>query len=198
MNMPVPVTVEVEALNHARQWIENMRTSDFNGWGVSPFDANGGAVLINQLVRLILNGEARHALIVIDWARAGWEPADLAIRNVLAEYAHRGVLPPPFLTEYLVRSLIESPSSSLSRGRNKMSNLLFDIALVTLVMTLCERFGLNPTRNPSARRRPSACSIVAQAASEAGLHRGGESAMNRIWKRYAPALTPGWQRNTSL
>jgi hypothetical protein len=191
----LPAVIEAEALAFARKWLQDMRTTDFNGWGVSPFDANSGAVLVNQLMLILLQGNLQQALIVLDLARARWWPADRAIRDVNAEHARRGLPPMPLLTEFAARHLDGEPPPSLPRGRSKIPNLLSDLALCALIMTLCEDFGLKPTRNPSAPR-PSACSIVARAASEAGLHRGGESAINKIWKRYARAVTFGWLHNS--
>jgi hypothetical protein len=48
-------------------------------------------------------------------------------------------------------------------------------------------FGLNPTRRlKTKKQRPSACSIIAIAAQEAGLHRGGEGNLRKIAERFAP------------
>src|SRR5262245_16123486 len=190
--LPAPVTVEAEALAFARQWIADMRASnDFNGWGISVFDKQGGAVLVNRLMRILIDGDLHQALLVCDLARAGWWPADRAIRDVNSDRARQGLPPLPLLNEFAARHLDGEPPPSQAT-RSKVTNILFDVALATLVMELCERFGLKPTRSAYSHRRPSACSIVARAASEVGLHRGGEAALNKVWKHHARALTPGW------
>jgi hypothetical protein len=190
-NLPA-VQESDDALIFARQWIADIRASDFNEWGVSPFDASGGAVLVNRLMRILLDGDTYQALLVLDLARAGWWPADRAIRDANAERVRQGLPPVPLLTEFAVRHLDGEPPPAMSQGKSKIPNLLADLALCTLIMMLCEQFKLKPTRGACSRRRPSACSIAARAAGEAGLQRGGESSLNKVWKRYARALTPGW------
>jgi len=175
---------ECEALAFARQFIADERaTGSFDNWGVSVFDKDGGTVLISRLINMLINGDLRHALVVIDWARDGFWLADTAIRNVCDEHIRHGLPIPPLLTEYYLAKPVSRP-----RGGDKTKNILSDLFLVTLVMTLCERFGLKETRSAYSRRKESACSVASRAATESGLHRGGESALNKIVKRYLPAV----------
>jgi hypothetical protein len=44
----------------------------------------------------------------------------------------------------------------------------------------------------SSSRRPSACSIVGAVLIEAGIGRGGEEAIRKIWERYGPPVVPYW------
>jgi hypothetical protein len=186
--LPVPVTAESEALAYAREWIADMRASrDFCGLGVGVFDEDGGEVVIGNLINMLLNGKSECALVVLDWAYAGWPPADTAIREICSECARRGIPVDPLLAEYQARAMKKAPLSR-KRGGDLSQNILCDIALVTLVMTLCEKFGLRETRGPYSRRRESACSVVSRAATEAKLHRGGEDALNKIAKRYLPGV----------
>ena len=61
---------------------------------------------------------------------------------------------------------------------------------MTLVMELTERFDMQPTRRQTGRKRePSCCSIVNTAM--AGLHRGGERALEAVWSRYKASVLPG-------
>ena len=63
---------------------------------------------------------------------------------------------------------------------------------MTLIMELIERFDMQPTRRQTGRKRePSYCSIVNTALSEAGLHRGGERAIEAVWFRYKASVLPG-------
>ena len=51
---------------------------------------------------------------------------------------------------------------------------------------------MQPMRRQTGRKRePSCCSIVNTAMTEAGLHRGGERAIEAVWSRYKASVLPG-------
>src|SRR6266511_411250 len=126
---------------------------------------------------------------VAAYARHGFDDADIALRELIAEKVDRGEALQGVLAGYSVELL--HPRRPSLRGRKKTHNLLQDIVIVTLIMVLIERFGLKPRRNPLSKH-PSACSIAEVALKEAGLGRGGEDSIRKILERYSPSITPGW------
>jgi len=114
----------------------------------------------------------------------------VAMRELIAEYIHRHEELPPTLKAYNIRILnphFRPPEKG--SGQAKAANVLEDLVLMTLLMSLIERFHYLPTRG--SQRRHCACSIVSLAATRAGLHRGDERSIKKIWDRYAPSVLPG-------
>jgi hypothetical protein len=66
--------------------------------------------------------------------------------------------------------------------------------IVCLLIDLMQQFPELPLRR-SSKRRPCACSIISTILIEAGLGRGGEDAIYKIWKRYGPLVNPGYRWN---
>jgi hypothetical protein len=190
--MTLPVTlVEAEALEFARDWIARGREGDFLGLGYSPLHPDAGRAFLRRMIRQYALGPDRQMLTIIDCARAGWDDADLVLRDLILEYTNRGEPLPAFLATYNAE-IVTGRIIPRPRGRKRAANLLQDISIVTLVLELIERFGLKPTRyQAGSKRRPSACSVAAGAMAESGLHRGDERAIQQIWLRYAPAVLPG-------
>jgi hypothetical protein len=129
--------------------------------------------------------EAQGLLLLIEFARAGWDDADIALREMFIERANRTEEISPYLRTYIA-GIISRPINA-PVGPKPATNIAADIAIAMVVFTL-----MLPPHNlkaqRSTRRKPSACSVAAQALAEAGLHRGGEQAIEKIWKRWGRAL----------
>jgi hypothetical protein len=188
-NLPATL-IEAEALAFAREWIARCREGDFLGLGYAPLDKAAGHAFARRMIKGYALLHPLNMTEVADAARAGSDDADLALRELAAEMLDRGQPLPSVLASYTVEVL--HPRLPRLRGQKKAANLLQDVSVVALIMTLVERFGLSPRRNP-ASNHPSACSIAATALSEAGLHRGSEEGIRKIWRRYSPSVVPGWQ-----
>jgi hypothetical protein len=146
-------------------------------------------MLLHRLFRIALD-DPHLSQRVLAAARAGWGPAVKAINDLLVECNFRGEVVPRFLSEY-VNDLIGGRLRKMRAGRKKSTDILENIVIVTLAGTLMQRYGLKPTRYHLGRkRRMTACSVAAQAATIVGMHRGGEAAVEKIWQRWAPIVCP--------
>ena len=125
-------------------------------------------------------------LAVIDLARDGMVDAQDVLDDLKNDYLHANQQMPPSLADYFIRG---KPAGN--PARSKSSNYLSDPAMAALVEQVIDRFHLKPFRGASLRgesRKLSACAVVAIVFAEAGLHRGSESAVETVWRRFEPLL----------
>ena len=187
----LPTTfVEANALAFAREYVARCREGNFLDLGYPLLHHEVSKAFAQRMIR---DGDARRRHHVADYRRrlsrlARWprraRQSDFDLTN-----AHQPL--PSFLADYNARRLKGTLPPRL-RGRQKSSNILQDIFIVTLIMELIERFDMQPTRRQTGRKRePSYCSIVSKAMAEAGLHRGGERAIEAVWSRYKASVLPG-------
>ncbi len=184
--------VEQEALAFARDWIERCRAGDF-GDGYAPLHPEAGRAFTRRVIK---NFALTHPFAmdhIVAAAGEGWDDADIMLRGLIAEYTSRHEPLPAPLASYNIRLINpQTQRPPKPRGRKMAGNVLADIVVAALIMTLLERFPLKPTRSQIGRKRkPSACSIAHAAMTEAGLHRGAEATVQKIWQRYEPAIMPG-------
>lgn len=189
-NLPATLDDEAEMFAFAREWIARFREGNFMDLGLA------GHAFVRHLIKQIALMHQFNMDEIVKAANAGWDEADIALRELISEYAQRHEPPPAALAAYLIS--YSNPNyvrPTRSRGQKKASNIVRDIVFVTLIVELIERFPaseLKPTRFQLGRKRQhSACSIVASVLAEAGLYRKGEEAIQKIWKRYSPAVLPG-------
>jgi hypothetical protein len=81
-------------------------------------------------------------------------------------------------------SIIDSRITRPRPGPGPTKTFPQDICICMLVKWLTEIYPLRPTRNGRSSSKPSACSILATALAEAGIHRGGKGAVQKIWMNY--------------
>jgi hypothetical protein len=126
------------------------------------------------------------------WARAGWDLADEALREMAIEFEHRNAQASP-LRAYIMEALDPRRDclrhASRPRGPKKADFALRDIAIVIIVADLCWTFGLRPKRN-LATKRASACDIAAEALTQEGLAIGWRAAA-AVWDRYGDMISAG-------
>ena len=184
--------VEREALAFARDWIARCQEGDF-GDGYAPLHPEAGRAFVRRLLKIGAQMSPFNMDNLVELAKAGWDDADVALRDLIAEINNRYEPLPAILAAYNIWLINpRAPQPRTPKGRKKATNILADIGVATLIMTLIERFPLNPTRSHIGRKRnASACSIAWLTLTEAGLHRGGEEAVQQVWKRYAPTIMPG-------
>jgi hypothetical protein len=190
--------VEAETRLLARRLIAGLRNVDLFNTGRSVFDPQAGPAFLQTMMKKIALMTPEGMLWIVDCARAGWNDADAALRQLILDFANRGEALPAFLATYAAE-IVAGRTARAPAGRAPVAYFVQDMFIVILIAELVARFGLKATRNVTARRHPSAASIVADAMAEAGLHRGAEKAINVVWGRYGryatrAAVPGGWSR----
>jgi hypothetical protein len=184
--------VEGSALAAAREWIARCleppeASTLFFGVVLPPMHPPAGRVVFREMTKQWALWHPFNMTKVCEAARAGWDEADLILRELIATFVNRGEQLPAVLAAYNIELLAQA-TQPRPRGRKKTAQWLQDICIATLIVLLVEQFGLKPRRRQSSMSKPSACSIVAQALSEAGIHRGGERAIEKVWQHYSSAF----------
>lgn len=187
--MTLPATYEeAAALVRAKECLRLIGEGDFFDPGYGAFNPEAGRVLLRRIMRSFADLDGAATLALINFAKAGWDDADLAIRQLITERLDRGEPLGSFLSAYNAE-ILNGYTVRAPRGSKPATNIVADMAIVCVMLELINRFGLKPTR--ISRRRPSAASVTAQALAETGLHRGGEDAVTKVWQRYGPQVLPG-------
>lgn len=187
---PVPdyrKQIEADALDYARRWCKAQAEGDF--LPRLPYPAHHPQAG-HGLFRLGLKDSALlDPLFLTDLAtlaRAGLEDARLVLQELIARYHNEPL--PPVLYSYNLE--VHRGLGPKLRGRQPAGHFLQDLSGALLVILLEEQFGLRRTRR--SLRHESAYSIAAQAMREAGLRRGGEDAVRKMYVRWAPFILRGW------
>jgi len=190
---------ETRALMAAREWVaKGMEPSEF--FTVAPLHRAGGHALVRQMLKRFALSHPLNMALVCTYARAGLGDADLALRELIAEFAERRELMPLVLSAYNLELIAPGRvPPTVPRGKKKADHLLQDIIIIVFVIMVKEEFGFQPTRQRHYSAQPSACSIVAEALAKAGIHRGGERAIEKVWQRYSPIILDGfhWQTHSA-
>jgi hypothetical protein len=188
--------VSAQALAVARSTVAQlMESMNFFGVTVAPLQAGGGRLVLRGMIKQWALFHPLNMAQACAWARAGWDDADRAMREMIAEFAERQEQMPVALRAYSIELILPNrPMPATPRGRKKASQVLQDIAIVWMIIELVEQFGLKPTRRQT--RQPSACAVVAEALAEAGIHRGGERAVEKVWQRNSPGILVGFRWNS--
>jgi hypothetical protein len=191
----LPVTYnEVAAVDFARSWVKRMLEGDFLGLGLPPLHPQTGSALLRRMIQEYAMHDPGQMLLAIDLAYLGVEDARIALSDLILEFTNRHEPLPSFLAEFNARMIRGSLPARL-RGQKKITNYIQDVCIATLVMELIGRFCLKPTRYQYGRKRKlSASSIVADILSEFHVHRGGETDVQDIWRRWWPILFPQWRQ----
>jgi len=190
--------IPAQALAAAREWGARMLEPMALGGifdGIAPLEHGGGRLMVRSLLKQYALWHPMNMTYVCDWARNGWDDADLALRELIAEFAEHSAPMPASLEAYnleLISPLRIIPAKR--RGRKKATQILQDIAIVVLIIMLREEYGLAPTRRQDQRKsRPSACSVVNDVLTDKGVHRGGERAIKKVWERLSPRILNGFK-----
>jgi hypothetical protein len=185
-------TVSAQALAAAREAVSRMLEPMDYFDGIAPLQPGGGRIVLRQILKRFAFWNSLNLSRLCMWARAGWDDADLALRELIAEFTERGLPMPATLSAYSLELIQPNRiPPATARGRKKATQFLQDICITVLVILLIEEHGLTPTRRQKSR--PSACSVIAEALAERGIHRGGEPAINKVWERCSPMTLNGFQ-----
>ena len=180
MNLP---SVHEAQLDFARLEILSWRDEPVSVFGMSLcwFDKLDNRRLAREVLKRTASASPERIMVVVDWAKQGWDLADEALRELIVEYLDRGERLPTYLRAYAM-DVAAGPTRRL-RGQKKSDNFLRDIAITITVDRLCKSYGLKPTGR-SARHK-SACAIVAEALSSTpGVANLSEKGVAEIWRRY--------------
>jgi hypothetical protein len=137
-------------------------------------------LVLRRHIREIVRQGTIPTMQVIEAAEAGHQDADLALRELAAEYLSRREEMPTELANYVQRALLQPPVT-YPPGRNIADTWMRDVGVATLVLLAVERWRphLPATRN-RASKRLSACYVVSIALVKRG-HNVGERQVERIF-----------------
>jgi hypothetical protein len=170
----LPTVIEAEAVDTIAHWIDlvaQLLTAEVSR-----------LVLRKHIRERLLQQEAVPMMQVVAAAEAGHQDADLALRELAAEYVSRREEMPAELANYVQRALLQ-PAMTYPRGRNIADTWLRDVGIAVLVALAVDRWHLRVTRN-EATRRPSACFLVAAALHRRG-YKIGERQVERIVRAHS-------------
>jgi hypothetical protein len=120
------------------------------------------------------------------YAVVRYDCADEVLREAAARLIVEGKPLPPTLRYYVVEEVLRRATSTVARrktGPNRDINTARDVTIGTAVSRVVEHHGFPQTRNKATRDkagRDSACSIVADALEEVGIHMS-EDAVEKVW-----------------
>jgi hypothetical protein len=195
MSTDLPATfVEAEALLYARSLLARMRTGNFFDLGGAPLDEVTGHTLARRWCRWCIELNPQSASQVVELAvRHGEQSAHEALVEVIDDKTDRNEPLGAVLGAYSI-DLRRRPFRKHTGP--KRTTIIEDVVYSLLIIEIVERFNLKPSRYTGRKHsRPSACSIVAQAAAAEGLHRGEEDAFRKIWDRTKPKILPEVHRS---
>lgn len=184
---PVPAPLadhESQALGAARQWVARCLEPGEHFGGLAPLDPDAGHVVLRGVIKDWAVQHPLNAAEVCGWARAGWGDADLAARELIAEFLNIGVTLPLPLNAYMIdlaHPRAEAHQQAI-RGQPRAKKLLEDLCIAVLLAELCRNFGLRLRRRQ--KHTDSACSVVARALNEFGINRA-ERAIEKVSEHYA-------------
>lgn len=178
-------------LQHARDALAAARGVFFIDG--DPFNIDVMRTQVRHMLKTLAEVHERNMARVVELALAGAEDAHEALLDLKAELHARGEPLGPGLQTYDHIVSERSPRFRRPAVRPR-ENFLAAFVIVCLLIDLMQQFPELPLRR-SSKRRPCACSIISTILIEAGLGRGGEDAIYKIWKRYGPLVNPGYRWN---
>lgn len=194
--MKVTQVVATEAKAFADDYLAALKTGQpFSIVPHTPLDPEAPRALLQWALKGLALSNPANLNEVCHLARNGLDDARTVLTEIIGEITSRGEPLPAVLVGYNLDAH-QGHLGPKRSGRRKASNVLQNIASTVLVALLMERFGLRPTRHPLRKKAgagPSACSIVADALSDAHLHRGGERAVMEVWRKWSPRVLDGWR-----
>ena len=191
----LPATLaEGEAVLATRRvgaWLDQCQREDWMNLGISMVNPEAGHIQVRQILKCLALSPADPFKVyeIIDWARAGWEDADLAMRELVVELDNRGQEVPLALKAY--RNELMNPyrqQHPRAHGAQRATHFLQDIVIATFAGKLHAEFPAIPFYGRSPRKA-SICGIVAKVFTAAKLGRSFESqGVWKVCKRLSPAL----------
>jgi hypothetical protein len=181
-------TLDAQVLDYAMGCAVRLRDDPVSMLGADllPFSKTGGREFVRQIMKCHAALGPVPMLTIINYARAGWDIADEAVRELIIDHLHRGQMLPPPLASYNME-MAAGFRPGRSRGRQKADQTLRDIAISAMVLALIERFQLRATGR-GASGGSSACAIVALALNKVAKIPIDYKAVETVWLKYAPTI----------
>ena len=160
-NLPASV-IEAEVVETIAHWIDlvaEMLTSE------------ASRLMLRKHIRERLRAGTIPGMQVIAAAEAGHQDADMALRELAAQYISQRTQMPTELANYVQCALLQPPVT-YPQGRNIADTWMRDIGIAVLVQLTKERWSLPKTRSRLTRNpnRLSACYLVARALGRHGIN----------------------------
>jgi hypothetical protein len=180
MTLPVPVDEET-AIARATEWLGMVREK---------MTAQASREWLESGLRDLLLRDLIDRMEVVDAADAGDEIADAALGYIFHSMMDRGETPPACMIAYEARARRRGPLKRKAGNHTWDEDWRRNIGIACLVHAVSVRLGLNLTRNRESRRarRPSACSVVAEALRRSDVANISESRVQVIWTGLAGSL----------
>ena len=183
---PQEAAIREDALNR-------LRAFRVAAGGDDPFTEGAMHAQVRRWFKDIADFDERNAAYVVQMAVVGMEDAHDALAELISERGVRGEPLGPALTTYvLMLSHTGPPPVRPPEGRRR-ENFLADHVVLYLLLYLQRQYGLKLRRGAPTNKRPSACSIAADVLREAGVGRGGEERVRKVWERYGPPAIPNYR-----
>jgi hypothetical protein len=164
--MTLPATIiEAEAVDTIAHWVDLIAET-------MSADASR-QILRNHIRERLLRQQAVPRMQVIAAAEAGHQDADLALRELAAEYISRREEMPTELANYVQRALLQPPVN-YPQGRNIVDTWVRDIGIATMVTPPLGGGRAPATRSHLSKKskRLSACYLVSVALGRRGYNLG--------------------------
>jgi hypothetical protein len=181
---------EAAMMQHARDALAAARGA-FDG---DPFSIDAMHAEVRRMLTGLAAHHERNAARAVELALAGAEDAHHALLDLNAERGARGEPPGPALQTYMQIVGERGPPRFRRPACRPPENFLAAFTICCLIIDLRQQFPDLPLRR-STPRRPSAFSVIAAVLTEAGIGRGGEEAIRKIWERYGPPVNPYFRWN---
>jgi hypothetical protein len=186
-----PSWLEVAAMAHARDSLAAVRQCNVLELdNPDPFAPAALQEMLQRMLKTLADWDPRNAARVVELAlRGGLEPADKALRELIAERNERGE---PLSTALVTYSNILADRGGVityrqPHSRPRESPLAAFVIVVLIFDLMCTFPELRLRR--SSPKHPSACSIWSAVLAEAGIGRGrNEEAIRKIWDQYGPPV----------
>jgi hypothetical protein len=183
------VALSDAALKFAHAFVAESRRCFVDG---DPFAISTMHAMLRRTCRYLAELHPRNAARIVEFAIHGVEQADEALREMIAERHEHGQPLGATLATYANIIAERPPEHRQPEGRPR-ENFVANYVVVVLLLELMRQFPMLKLRRNPTSRRPSACSIAKVALDAAGLPRGSEEAIRKIWRDYGPAVVPGYR-----
>ena len=176
----------------ARSWVATglkPMPGDALTGGRAMLDREAGHAAARHAFKLHAMSGPSQMIEICNAARAGSADAEIALYELHVAFEDRGEQPPMLLRAFMIE--LADPKRlrpHRQKGKHKADHYFQDVIITAIIIELIAKHGLHPTRRKLSDR-PSACSVVAAALAERGIHRGGEKAIEKIWQKWGYILT---------
>jgi hypothetical protein len=184
---------EAAMMKFASEQLKLVRT--YSPFGGDPFTGATMHAMVRRTLKGLAEVHERNMARIVDLALAGAEDAAEALKDLIAERNKAGLPLAGALGTFDTILNDRPPNYRRPAVRPGRESFLENFVIVCLIITLMREFPRLKLRRSPTSKRLSAYSIMASTLIDAGLGRGGEEAIRKIWERYGPPVCPGFHWN---